>query len=334
MSPVVYLFHGEDEFSIAEEIHKLEKKLDDGTGAALNTTRLDGRTLSLEELENTARVLPFMAPRRIVEVYSPLVKLDNSPALQERFCHLLDILPESTALILVEYNSISEKGKKPTEKKKHWLLDWAEQAGERAFVRNFKVGNISAWIQKHARDEGGRFTPQAASELASLVGTDCRLAHQEIIKLLTYVNYQQPVELDDVNTVTALTGQASIFTMVDALGMQNGKQAISALHRLLEEQDAQSIFGMVIRQFRFILLAAEILESGGTDQEVIAALRPAPFKVQPFSAQKISAQARRFSIDTLEAVYRRLLEIDEAVKTGQMEWEVALDTFIAGFTLQ
>ncbi len=332
MSPVVYLFHGEDEFSIAEEIHKLEKKLDDGAGAALNTTRLDGRTLSLEELENTARVLPFMAPRRIVEVYSPLVKLDNSPALQERFCNLLGILPESTALVLVEYKSLT--GDKNKKKKPNWLLEWAEQAGERAYVRNFTVTDMRGWIQKHARESGGRFAPSAAGALAPLVGTDTRLAHQEIVKLLTYVNYERPVEREDVDAVTALPGTTSIFNMVDALGMQNGKQAINTLHRLLEEQDAQTIFLMVVRQFRMLLLAAEILESGGTDREVIDILRPEPFKVHPFAAQKVSTQARRFSIDTLEGVYRRLLEIDEATKTGQMEGEVALDTFIAGFTLQ
>jgi len=146
---------------------------------------------------------------------------------------------------------------------------------------------------------------------------------------LTYVNYERPVESEDVDAVTALPGETSIFTMVDALGMQNGKQAINTLHRLLEEQDAQSIFLMVVRQFRLLLLAAEILEGGGTDREVARDLH-----LQPFIAQKISSQARRFSIDTLEGVYRRLLEIDEATKTGQMEGEVALDTFIAGFTLQ
>ncbi len=325
MSPVVYLFHGEDEFSIAEEIHKLEKKFGDEASAALNTTRLDGRTLSLDELENTARAMPFLASRRLVEVYSPLAKIDSSPALQEKFRSLLGSLPESTALVLVEYKSLSgDKKKKPS-----WLLEWAQQAGERAYVRNFTVTDMHGWIQKHARESGGRFTPQAAGTLAPLVGEDTRLAHQEIIKLLTYVNYQRPVEREDVDAVTALPGETSIFTMVDALGMQNGKQAINTLHRLLEEQDAQSIFLMVVRQFRLLLQAAEILEGGGTDREVARDLH-----LQPFIAQKISTQARRFSLGTLEAVYRRLLEIDEAVKTGQMEGEVALDAFIAGFTMQ
>ena len=325
MSPVVYLFHGPDEFSIAEEIHKLEKKLDDGAGAALNTTRLDGRTLSFDELVNAARAMPFMAPRRLVVVYSPLAKIDSSPPLQEKFRALLGSLPESTALVLVEYKLLAgDKKKKPS-----WLLEWAEQAGERAYVRSFAVTDMPEWIRKHARESGGRFTPPAAGALAPLVGNDTRLAHQEIVKLLTYVNYERPVEREDVDAVTALPGEADIFKMVDALGMQNGKQALSMLHRLLEVQDAQSIFLMVVRQFRLLLLASEILEGGRTDREVARDLH-----LQPFIAQKISTQARRFSIDTLEGVYRRLLEIDEATKTGQMEGEVALDAFIAGFTLQ
>jgi DNA polymerase-3 subunit delta len=332
MSPVVYLFHGEDEFSMFKEIQKLEKRLGDETRMTLNTTRLDGRTLSFEELESAARALPFLASRRLVEVHSLLAKVDSNPALQERLRSLLGNLPESTALVLVEYRSLPVEQKKSSGKKKHWLQEWVEQAGEKAYVRSFPAPDakkMPGWILDHARQAGGRFTPQAATTLAPLVGDDTRLAHQEIVKLLTYVNYQRPVEVEDVQAVTALSSEADIFKMVDALGMQNGQQASSMLHRLLEVQDAQYIFIMIVRQFRLLLLAAETLESGGSEQEVIRELH-----LHPFVAQKVSAQARRFSLDTLEAVYRRLLEIDEAIKTGQMEMDVALDTFVAGFTMR
>jgi len=109
--------------------------------------------------------------------------------------------------------------------------------------------------------------------------------------------------------------------------MGDGRKAMSALHRLLDEQDVQSIFGMIVRQFRLMLLAKDVLEQGGVEGSVAREIKQAPFV-----AKKISAQARRFSLQDLETVYRRLLEIDEAIKTGQIEVEVALDAFVAGIT--
>ena len=331
MPPVVYLLHGEDEFSIAQEIRKIENKLGDPASAIMNTTRLDGRSLSFEELENACRALPFMGSRRLVIVYNPLNRIDNNPELQEKFINLLNQLPESTGLLLVEYRSLAgDRSKQGKSKSQHWLVQWAAGAGERAYVRNYpapKGRDMQGWIREQAKQAGGSFSGQAAAELAELVGDDTRLAYQEIVKLLTYADYNRPVEAEDVDALTALPGQANIFKMVDALGMQDGRLAISMLHRLLDDQDVQSIFLMVVRQFRLLLLAREVLDNNGMEADVAKLLR-----VHPFVADKISLQARRFSLATLEAVYRRLLEIDAAIKTGQTEGDVALDTFVAGFT--
>ncbi|MGW8250302.1 MAG: DNA polymerase III subunit delta [Anaerolineales bacterium] len=331
MPHAVYLLYGEDEFSIAQEIAKLELKLGDPATAALNTTQLEGRSLSLPELESAVRAIPFLSSRRLVVVTDPLAKLEKDPELQAKFEALLDQVPESTALLLVEYRtSPNHKGRTEFKRMPRWLLEWAEQAGARAFVRYYpslRGGDLQKWIMGQARQLGGRITPSAAGVLSVLVGQDTRLAYQEVQKLLAYVNYSRPVEAEDVDAVSALSGQVDIFMLVDALGMGDGRKAMSTLHRLLDEQDVPSIFGMVVRQFRLILLTKEVLEQGGSEAGVAKAL-----DIHSFVAKKVSAQARRFSLENLEMVYRRLLEIDEAIKTGQVEAEVALDVFVSSIT--
>jgi len=47
------------------------------------------------------------------------------------------------------------------------------------------------------------------------------------------------------------------------------------LHRLLENDDAFSFWGMVIRQFRLLLLAREVLDSHGGKEEVARDIRAA-----------------------------------------------------------
>lgn len=327
MPPVVYLLHGEDEFAIAQYIQRVEAKLEDVGSAALNTVRLDGRAVSLDELRQAAFVIPFMVRRRIVVVDHPLARL-SSPLQQEKFSALLNQIPESTALLLAEYRTLQQQDKK--DKKKHWLLKWAETAGERVEVTHFPAMNpieMQRWIMKQVNAVHGEFTPKAAQELGLLVGDDTRMASQEVEKLVAYTNYARPVEAEDVALLVAAAGQADIFAMVDALGNGDAKTAMSTLRRLLVGQDALSLLGMVVRQFRLLLLTREVIDGGGREAEVAREVG-----VQPFVAAKISAQARRFSLPALEAIYRRLLGVDEAIKTGQMEGDVALDTFVARIT--
>ena len=102
---------------------------------------------------------------------------------------------------------------------------------------------------------------------------------------------------------------------------------MNMLHRLLEQQDPIPIFGMVVRQFRLLLLTREILDSGGNRGEVARRLR-----VPPFVADKLVIQSRRFTIPVLEEIYHRLLDVDEAIKTGKVPGDLALDTLVAALT--
>jgi DNA polymerase III delta subunit len=54
----------------------------------------------------------------------------------------------------------------------------------------------------------------------------------------------------------------------------------------------------------------------------------AELKQHPFVAKKLTAQARHFSISTLEAIYKRLLVMDEEAKTGKTTLDLSLDMFV------
>ena len=84
---------------------------------------------------------------------------------------------------------------------------------------------------------------------------------------------------------------------------------------------------MVVRQFRLLLLAREVLDGGGNKADVIRDL-----KIHPFVADKLLGQVRRFDLHTLEMIYHRLLDLDEAIKTGEIPADLALDTLVAALT--
>ncbi len=330
-APTVYILHGDDELAITRYIAELEGKLGDPGTAALNTTRMDGSTYSLNELIGVTAAMPFLAKRRLVVLENFLGRLKDKPE-QEAFKAALENVPPSTALVLVERKPLVEE-KERRKNKEHWLEKWAGQAGSRALLKEFitpKGYLFIRWIQEQAQAVGGEFTQEAAKDLAGLVNENPRQAEQEIHKLLAYVNYRRAVEPDDVHNLTSDSSQGDIFAMVDAMSVQDGRKALQVLHKLLEEEDPREIFPMIVRQFRLMIKAREILDEFGPGVN-FAHLMGEKYS---FVADKAVRQALQFSLPVLEAVYRRLLEIDEALKTSQMEGDIALDTLVASFTSQ
>ena len=321
--PVVYLLHGEDTFSISQLIRKLEEKLGDPSDAEMNTTRFDGNSLSIQELEAAASAMPFLTSRRLVIVDNIARKFSKKPQ-QERLINLLDRLPATTALVLVEQNALPNK---------HWLLTWAQSAGERALIQKFTApegGELAARLRKYATDSGGEITPQAASYLSELAGENLLAATREVDKLLTYVNYQRSVEVDDVEKLAAFaSAQGDFFALIDAIGRGDGRKAMDMLRRLLEEQDPLKLFFSLVSNFRLLLLTREVLDAGGSDSTVAEVL-----DIHPYRAKKLSAHARKLSSSSLESIFKLLFDYDLQIKTGHIKPDLALDMLVASLTSQ
>jgi DNA polymerase-3 subunit delta len=323
LAPVVYLLYGEDELAISEYIGKLTEKLGDKTMAEMNITRLDGRTCSLDVLVGAVSTLPFLVKRRMVILTHPLEY--SKPDKQKRFKDILNKVASTTALVLVEGHALTSERERKSHKI-NWLEKWAQEAEGRAIHRNFSIPmgpKLAEWIRNRVKSAGGQITPQAAEMLASRVGLDPRLLDLEIGKLLAYANYARTIEVDDVVYLTPDSAGAPDFALVNALRAHDTRQALNLLQRELAVDDPLRIFQGIVFQFRQLLLAREILDEGGREEDVIRQLG-----VHPFVAQKAVEHARRFTLGDLEGIYRRLLALDEALKTSAIEGELALDVLV------
>ncbi|HEY5156417.1 MAG TPA: DNA polymerase III subunit delta, partial [Anaerolineales bacterium] len=244
----------------------------------------------------------------------------NSPETRKKILDLFDKAQPTTTIVLAEFEEL---------KSGHWLMKWA-QAGSRALIRMYnlpKRWEMPRWVESETKKQGGRIEPDAAVLLSERVGEDTSIAAQELTKLLTYVNFDRPISVLDVERVSILSAQGSVFELVDALGQGDGKKAQHTLHQLLEDEEALEFWGMVIRQFRLLIQARELLDENSNVQEIQKSLG-----LHEFVAQKVTNQAKRFSMPVLETIYHKLLEIDAGAKTSQVTLEVALDTLIVELT--
>jgi DNA polymerase III subunit delta len=341
--PSLYLLHGPDEFASAEFVDELKAKLGDPSMAGLNTTVFDGRTAVLSDVRAICDTLPFLSPRRLVIVEGWLTRLlgkaeaagdddadpDAAPEaprggsgareVVKDLAAYLPHLPESTALVLVEQRELP---------KTNAVLKAATGAPW-ALVKLAALPTdkeLADWIRKRAKKAGGEFTREAAQALAE-IENDPRGLDNEIEKLLTYVDRTRPVELDDVQTLTPAGGEAVIWDLVDAIGQRRGPIAIRELHKLLERGEPIYILSMIVRQYRLLLQAKELLQARASEAEISKAIG-----LHPFPTGKICAQARHYDLAGLERTYRRLLDYDVDIKTGQIDPAAALDTLVGALT--
>jgi DNA polymerase-3 subunit delta len=326
--PVIYLLHGDDDYAMNQFIAEIEAKMGDPATAAMNITRLEGRSLNPDELMRSAGAMPFLTERRLVVVNNPLAGLQSQPA-RERFKKLLEQIPPSTALVLcIPRPLVDPRGKRSGTQ--HWLQKWSATQPGRVYEREFSIPHgpqMARWIQTQARELGGEFALQGANRLAELVGDDPRVATKEIEKLLAYVNYKRPVDDDDVTMLVADVSEGDVFAMVDALGNRDGRQALEMLHRLLEQDEPLRLYGMIIRQFRLLLQTRELIDSGYREADIAKKLGTHPFVIS-----KLSGQVRNFNLAQLESIYRVLLDLDIAMKTGLTDPVIGLDVLVASLT--
>jgi DNA polymerase-3 subunit delta len=337
---VYYIFHGDDEFSRTEKLAQLRHMLAeaDGSMAELNTSILDGSTITWGELRHACDSVPFMSERRMVIVNGLLLHLKPNPRARGRTSakardpawrraflkdlqDYLPTLPSTTRLLFVEDDSLQAS---------HPILKFAVAEGRAkgAFVESFKAPkDPSGWIRRRAQSKGGALSREAVAMLADLVGDDLRLLDQEIEKLTLYADGQE-VTVEDVRTLVSRAIETSIFDLVDCLGRNQTDRALGLLRRLLDErQEPLYVLAMLARQVRILIQVSELRAQGQTEPEIVRRLG-----LHPYPVKKAIAQAGHLRMAQLEAAHQLLIETDWAVKTGELEEPVALDLLVVELT--
>lgn len=330
-SPNIHLLRGDDVYSVALTVKKITQTLGADFDAAMNTSRLDGKSASFEELQTAAITLPFFGSSRLVVVENALAKIDKNT--QEKFLKLLDSTPESTHLVL--QGEDHRKWRKDangnwiqiweTLSATHWLIKWIE-AHPNAEIIDLslpKEKNMDVWVNVEAKRQGGAFEPEAARELARHTGNDTGIASQEIAKLMMYVDFKRPVNQTDVLECVSVEGSADVFVMLDELVEGKIPQAQSLMRRLLEDTPPEAILGAVVHRFRQLIQVREALDAR-EDLKVLVE-RKVLFGNQ---VGKYSSAARRFSMKQLEGIFARLLEMDVQAKTSVVDLETNLEMFV------
>jgi DNA polymerase III subunit delta len=321
-TPNFYLLYGNDDMSLEDALKQLRASMGSGTEAEMNTSEYDGEEVSVPKILNDVRSYPFLSDKRLVIVKGLVSHLMKNQAGKDQLETLLDAvptLPPHARLVLVERENLKSN------------LRVVKLAQDKGYCKQFTAPeDISDWIKKRAKsDYQAEIEMQAAHALASVTGNDLRRADNELVKLVSYVDGERPITEQDVALLTPYVAEASVFDMVDALAVGNGRTALSMMNQVLDADPSDPgfrLFSLITRQFRLLLLTREHLDNGGSaDKNVLAGV----LGIHSYPASKVATQSRRFTLVQLETIYRRVQQYDVEMKTGRIQPRLALELLVA-----
>ena len=258
------------------------------------------------QVQSSIETLPFMAERRVV-IIKESGAFDLKPGKMGELADLMQDIPESATVIWIE-SKVDKRSKFYKAVQKYGYVVEFKRLGE---------NELLTWIGQEVKRKGVQLDRNTASYFLSLTGNDMVRIQMELEKLTSYAKERGIISREDVDSIVSVTIENSIFKLTDHLGNQQPAAAYRIYRQLLEDNEpVQRIFFMMIRQFR-LLYKASLMQ--GADRNAVAK----ELGVPSFAAGNYQNQARRFGEKRLKELLNKLLDLDTATKTGELDAEEA-----------
>lgn len=326
---MLHVLVGEDDFSIRQAVEEIKKSVGDPTALMTNTTVLNGRQVTTEQLKNACETVPFLSEKRMVIIEGLLERFetggrtgrkksarrDNQPQEHETIAESIKSLPEFTELIVIGGNI---KAANP-------LLRSLSTMTQIKMFPLLKSQQLIQWIERRVKEMGGSISSQAVSLLVRFVGNDLWIMANEVDKLILYAG-ERRIEEGDVRSIVSYTQESNVFAMVDALLELRTSTAQTLLQQLFRQGMAPAqLLVMISRQVRILFQVKDMRVRKKSRNEIQNALG----LTSDFLFRKAWEQSDKYSLLRLRELYHRLLDTDISIKTGKLEGELALTILIA-----
>lgn len=339
----LYLFYGLEEYLKRNFTEQIEKTLLTDEFLLLNKVVLEGKT-AVSTITDNCQTPPVFSDRKLVIVKnSGLFKgakksvdigkkssdagkkvgktgkeSNSGKKTGDELTEFLQSVPEHACLIFIE-TEIDKRLK---------IVDLIKTHGLMVEFDNKKPDELTSWVMKRMKDLGHEADPRTAAMIVEYCESGMDDILNEVKKLCSYAGDRIKVTESDVEKVCTKSVKSRVFDLTDAIGAKQTAKALSLLNDMdVLKEPMPKVMYMIARQFRQ-LVQVKLLTGDGANQAQIAS----HFKVPPFIAGKLLKQAQRFTMDKLERAITTGLELDLAIKTGQLKDKAAVELMITGLS--
>lgn len=308
-----YLLYGEEQYLIRQYRDKIVKAAVP-EGDTMNFTAFSGDGINPKEIIDLAETLPFFADSRLILIEDSGFFKKSPEELAEYFAEV----PETTRFLFVE-KEVDKRSK---------LYKALTKMGNAVEFKQQTDEILSRWVGGRIKKEGKNITRDAYNLFIQKTGTDMENIDKELEKLICYCLDKEIIEPADVEAVTTEQISNKIFEMVDAISTHQQKKALELYYDLLAlKEPPMRILFLITRQFQ-ILLTVKVMTNKGFGNKDIASKAGCP----EWAVKKYQSQSRSYSVEQLKGALEQGGSYEEAVKTGKMNDQMAVELFLIEYS--
>jgi DNA polymerase-3 subunit delta len=300
---------------------------------------LDLGTTSIFEALDLAQTPSLMAPfqvlflRNVKTLYGRGQKKDEFAAIDAYFRRPN---PQALIVFVADHVTLPQDLRKMDMQDKERAERIRETLGDACGVvelQQVSEDDAVRWVAREAQAKGVRFHEDAARELVDALGAEMLSVQSELEKLLLYADARgdNAIEVPDVETMVAAAKQRSLYELTDAISLKDAPRALALLQGLLNASDGGEdsaighVFGLA-KTYRQMLV---LNEKQVKDQRAMWQVLWPGFRVAPFAADALIAQARRYrDRGELTRGLRLIAKADLELRSGPPDKRLVLERLV------
>lgn len=230
---------------------------------------------------------------------------------------------------ITEGEDEAETGKTARKSQKGLTTELSNAVKANGKVINFprmKAGDLAPILAGLVERTGKGIAPPALQALVRSLQLNPALAEKEIEKLATYIGDRKTITAEDVEKLIEKPDEDRVFPLIDAIAAAQPALAVQLLNEtfaasLKPDQDVLKTVSLLGRHFRLLYQANYLLaESGVVSDRTPEQFRQRlmreqnPLSMADWQREKLTAQARHFSMKELQHCMKLTLKCELAAK--------------------
>ncbi len=308
----VYVIVGKDKTLLSAECESLIEKLLAPAERMTGLFNADPKQISVTEVLDELRTLPFLAQKRVVIVRDADKFISaNRQLLEDYFDN-----PCPTAVLILTVESWPSNTK---------LAKKLSKRGKLIAVTDPKGMQLQKRLIQYTSDaHNKRLSRDAAQLIIELAGEQLGRLYTEIDKLAIFSEGQKEITIEHVESLIGRNRLFNAFEVIDSCLAGNSQQATNRLREMLTADSSAEykVVGAFAYHVRRMFGAKVLLQRGLRTDEVAK-------QVRIWSNSKaFFEQIQKLTLEQIGSLLELLAHIDYKIKTGRTKANIAIEQLV------
>lgn len=322
----VYLVCGDE--SYLKQVYC--KRICDAAGEVIpdfNFIKCDGKTLTMQQLQDEVYQMPVMADTRCVLVvdYDAAERRESDAEVLKG---ILSDVPETTVIVFMQ-QTVNFDVNKPLAK---WnsFIKLVEKHGEVLAFTKKSPAELKKYIIAYCKRKSISIDSYTAKYLADFTGGDLMTIRCEADKLCAYVT-NGFITKEDIDTVCHRTPENNKYALSNAIMNTNTSNALKILNELIDSRmEYTEIFGVISSCILDLYKVKIGFAAGLNAKEIAKELGFGERRV--FVVENNERAAKHISNEAMRQCLDILADADEAIKTSSADKRFLLERTVISLT--